>query len=229
MRGSAADGGYDARSDGEAANIGGRGIRAYENNRFTAGDEPSRALWIESSAADRNAGGCAGAANDRLSGYDQPFVGERLQIEAGEALQCFGRCNPALLHEIYCQPQRCLRRSFRCARLQHPQLAVLDGEFDVLYIGKVLLEPPQRFAQLRGDLSREAPVQVVSSGFGVVSTDTTSSPWESKSIVMTGLATPVEGRAKTRRRRPTKRASAEHHRLNVTAVPRKSSRCCSLR
>jgi hypothetical protein len=55
----------------------------------------------------------------------------------------------ALLDRVHGEPDRCLRRALRDARLEHVQVAVLDRELDILHVAVVLLERAQDVHQLR--------------------------------------------------------------------------------
>ena len=66
------------------------------------------------------------------------------------------------------------RRPLRLTGLQDPQLAVLDGELDILHVAELVFKAHQRFAQLRRDVRQQTGDRVF--GFGVALPDTTSSP-----------------------------------------------------
>ncbi len=56
------------------------------------------------------------------------------------------------MHEVDREPQRGARGALGGARLQHPKLAVFDGELYVLDIAKVAFKSRQHIAQLRGNI-----------------------------------------------------------------------------
>ena len=62
------------------------------------------------------------------------------QILPGDAAQRLVEVDDALVHELARDPERGRRGSFANARLQHPQLAALDGELDVAQVAVVLFE-----------------------------------------------------------------------------------------
>ena len=65
-----------------------------------------------------------------------------------DAQNCFLAGNQPFFCHLHGNLQRSLRGSLAGARLQHPQFAVLDGEFEILHVGIVLLKPLRNGAEL---------------------------------------------------------------------------------
>ena len=62
---------------------------------------------------------------------------KRLRIDASH---CLLARDQAFIRKLDRDPQRRLGGALARARLQHPQLALLDGELEVLHVAVVLLE-----------------------------------------------------------------------------------------
>ena len=99
-------------------------------------------------------------------------------------------------------------------RLQHPQLALLDGELGVAHVAVVTLEAVEDVDQLGVDL-REVALQIVEVSV-LRMPATTSSPWALIRKSPYGLFSPVAAlRVKPDAGAAELVAVAEHHRLHV--------------
>ncbi len=101
-------------------------------------------VGVEGDLADRRTGRDVQPAGDSLGGLDSGRVELRVQVEVdlirldpGDGLLARDQ---ALFNHIHGDADLRLRRALAVARLQHPQLAAFDGEFDILHVAVVLLE-----------------------------------------------------------------------------------------
>ena len=106
----------------------------------------------------RQAGADDPALGARVDGRVQQLV-ERGRVDAAHRLLAGDK---PLAHHLDGDPQRRLRGALAGARLQHPQAAALDGEFEVLHVAVVPLQPVgdvrQLAERLRHQLLQRRPV-----------------------------------------------------------------------
>ena len=120
----------------------GTGLDAHENDLAPVGLELLRLFRREHDLAGgrarrrRQAGGDHVALGGRIDGRMQQLV-ERRRIDARDR---FLPRDHALIGELDGDAQRGLRRALAVARLQHPQLALLDRELEVLHVAVVLFQ-----------------------------------------------------------------------------------------
>ncbi len=78
-------------------------------------------------------------------------------VERGglDAAHCLFAIDDTLLDQRHRDFQRRLRGALAGARLQHPQLTALDGEFDVLHVAVMVFEHPPHPAQLFEDAGHD--------------------------------------------------------------------------
>ena len=125
-----------------AVNVLGRGFDAHQDNLAALALEELRLLRGEHDLA------AGGARRSRQAGGDDVALGVgidgRMQqlIEAG-GIDARHRLVPAdqfLLRQLHRDAQRRVGGALAAARLQHPELALLYGEFEILHVAVVLFE-----------------------------------------------------------------------------------------
>ena len=78
------------------------------------------------------------------------------KIDFGNPIQRFLTRDQFFVHEVDGDAQRGARRPLRGTGLEHPQFAVLDGEFDILNVAKFLFEPAEDIAEFGRKLRQRA-------------------------------------------------------------------------
>ncbi len=173
MAGGAAEGGEDAFGHLHAAQVLGAGFAAHQDHpavraTLVAVVEVLRILGEELDTAT----GCAGTGVNALC--EQLALGDRLALRVGiekrlqQLVQVIRRdtvdrdgflpVDQLLLDHIHREADGGEAGTLAVAGLEHPQLAALDGEFDVLHIAVVLLQLEAHLVELlvdRGHLGGE--------------------------------------------------------------------------
>ncbi len=150
VRGLAAATRQDALGGHHAREVVGGGRAAYEDDVIAPGGPLDRGRRVEDGLADGRArrGVHAGADLVALGGVVEAGEHQLRQLRAGDPVDGFVEVDDALLGEGVGDAERRLGRTFADAGLQHPELAVLDGELDVAQVGVVVLEAGHDRGQL---------------------------------------------------------------------------------
>ena len=125
-----------------AVNVLGRGFDAHQDDLVALALEELRLFRGEHDLAagrarrGRQAGGDNVALGVGIDGRMQQLI-EAGGIDAGDRLV---PADQLLLRQLDRDAQRRLRGALAAARLQHPELALLHGEFEVLHVAVVLFE-----------------------------------------------------------------------------------------
>ena len=143
MGGHAALRGQDALRGVHADDVLGRGLRPDQDHLLAALGPRLGLLGREDDLAHRRARRSRQAARDhrrRLRSVDRRMqqLVEGVGVDAQDRL--FARDQPLARH-VDGDAHGGARRALAAARLQHPELAALDRELDVLHVAVVLLEP----------------------------------------------------------------------------------------
>ena len=150
VAGHAAAGGEDALGGVHAVDVFGAGLDADQDDRLALAGEALGLLRREHGFAAggprrcRETGGEHVALGLRVDGGVQELV-ERGRVDAHHRLV---RLDQPFLDHVDGDLEGGLGRPLAAAGLQHPQLAALDGELDVLHLAVVLLEPVADLAEL---------------------------------------------------------------------------------
>lgn len=149
MRGHAAARGEHTARGRHATDVVGNCHGTNENDVIAAGASLLRLLGAEDDGADGSAGRCGGAARDAL---EVAAVGdarveklvERCRIDTSES---GGAINAVLHHQVHRDLHRRGGAALATARLQHEQLAILDGKLQVEHVGIVIFESRRDLAE----------------------------------------------------------------------------------
>ncbi len=142
VRGHAAAGGEDAFGGVHAVDVLRRGLHAHQDDFAAVGLELGGLVRREHDLArggagrGRQAGGDHLAVGARIDGRMQQLV-ERERLDAQHRLFL---ADQPFMGKLDGDAQRRLGGALAVARLQHPQLALLDGEFEVLHVAVMTLE-----------------------------------------------------------------------------------------
>ena len=142
MRGHAAARGQDAFGGMHAVDVFRAGFHPHQNDLVSVGLQPRGVIRREHDLAgsrarrSRQAGGDDLALGFRIDGRMQQLV-ERGRLDAADG---FFLADQSFIRQLDRDAQRGLGRALAAAGLQHPELALLDGEFEVLHVAVVLLQ-----------------------------------------------------------------------------------------
>ena len=142
MRGHAAARRQNSFGGVHAVDVLRRGLDAHQNDLAALAFEQLRLFRGEHDLAARRAGRSRQAGGEDLAlgfgidGRMQQLL-QRRRIDAGHR---FLFCYQFLLRQFDGDAQRGLPGALAIARLQHPQLALLDGEFEILHVAVMLFE-----------------------------------------------------------------------------------------
>ena len=161
VRADAAAGGEDAFGGDHAAQIFGRGFVADEEDLFALLGGVDGAVGVEIDLAGGRAGAGGQTGGDGLGLLDLGEIEDRREqlVElVGRVAQDGGfPVDELLLHHVHGELQRGHGGALAVARLEHEQLAVLDGELDVLHVLEMLFQGLADVHQFRVGLRHLRP------------------------------------------------------------------------
>ncbi len=161
MRGHAAARGENARRDFHARDVLRRGFAAHQNDGAigAVGVELDRILGREDDLADGRAGRSrkpGGQHLDLLALFDETRHQEVIELVGFDAEDRFFLRDEPLAHHVDGDAHGGQAGAFAVARLQHVELAILNGELEVLHVAIVFFHLARDVAQMLVDLGHGA-------------------------------------------------------------------------
>ena len=139
----AAHRGQHARRYFHAVNIVRRGFLADQDHRALL-DAFHRLIGVKHSAADGGSRRSVDTVRDLGQRLERRLIEQRMQqliqLRRGHAQHRFLLVDQTFLHHFHRHAQRRRAGAFAIARLQHEQLAVFDGELEILHVAIMLFE-----------------------------------------------------------------------------------------
>ena len=150
VRGLAATAGEDAGRGHHAVQVVGVGLAAHEDDGGALRGDPHGGVRVEDGHADGRAGGGAHPLGEQRAGALGVEVREHQlgELVTGDPHQGLLLGDDALVDEVDRDAEGGLGGALPDPGLQHPQLALLDGELDVAHVAVVALEAGHDVEQL---------------------------------------------------------------------------------
>ncbi len=157
VRGRAAARGEHALRGDDAVHVVGSGLGAHQDDRFAGFVPLDRGIGIEDDRAGSGAGRRVEPFRDRLIRLAVVDAGVKELVERGgaDAAQGLVAVDEPFAHHVEGDLDRGFGAALAVARLQHVELAALDGELEVLHVAVVRLELVRDFEELTVDVGRD--------------------------------------------------------------------------